>query len=478
MASYYYPGQVPCTPVNWSYNSIYTPSAPALSTYSAPPSLYPSYPPSAPSIAPISTRSSKSRKSTVQPVILPPNPMATGTPVMMPGVLNSTFTPTIGVLPFSGYQEVEASDTSGESDSESPIVPTLVLTPPPSPLMYSRSRSMSRHSYAQSRPRSHSGSRATSHHARSAAHSHHYEDHHHHHHHRHDGYSVRESHHSCSSAASSCSGSSHRSSHRARSTSSYRSRRARSPSREEYYPTDIYETRSVPEPPAALPAPVPTVKRHRSYFLPRRHPKPFTVDDWAAKAATTGPISQAQAKHFYPNGVELHPLLDKDTTSLFFSVLDSKKYVTLKDGSSIVPLEAHHATSPPLIKMEIINWHHEMPMVLENPDGIKLGEVIDAILRAARATIPDSEVREWSAERRGIIYHWHWYHRSRVAGMRKYLTVGDALGGYTAFEGLVTSQKAKTVDRKARGLSHCSMVLSLGKDGNIPGLRPLSDFPR
>lgn len=202
------------------------------------------------------------------------------------------------------------------------------------------------------------------------------------------------------------------------------------------------------------------------------------MDDWAARAATTAPITQSQAKHFFPNGVELHPLLNKETTSLFFSLLDSKKYVTLQDGSSIVPLESHHATSPPLIRMEIVNWYDNATVVLQNPDGIKLGEVIDGILHSARKTVPDDEVKAWSEERRAIVYHWHWYHRSRMTGLRKYLTVGDTLGEYTAFEGLMTSQRAKMVDQRARGLSHCTMVLCLGKDGSIPGLRPLSDFPR
>ena len=206
-------------------------------------------------------------------------------------------------------------------------------------------------------------------------------------------------------------------------------------------------------------------------------PKQFTMQDWADKAARMAPITQSQAKHFYPQGVELHPLLDKDTTTLFFSVLDSKKYVTLQDGSSIVPMESHHATCPPLIKMEINNWYDGTPVVLENPNGVTLGEVIEGILRNARTTIPNSEVRKWSEARLGIVYHWHWYNRARVSGMRKHLTVGDTYGGYTAFEGLMTAQKAKRVDSRARGLPHCSMVLCLGMDGNIPGLRPLSDFP-
>jgi hypothetical protein len=99
-------------------------------------------------------------------------------------------------------------------------------------------------------------------------------------------------------------------------------------------------------------------------------------------------------------------------------------------------------------------------------------------LRNARTTIPDSEVRKWSDARLGIVYHWHWYHRARSSGMRKHLTAGDTYEGYTAFEGLMTAQKAKLVDSRARGLPHCSMVLCLGMEGNIPGLRPLSDFPR
>ena len=128
--------------------------------------------------------------------------------------------------------------------------------------------------------------------------------------------------------------------------------------------------------------------------------------------------------------------------------------------------------------MEIVNWYNETPVLLHNPEGIKLGEVIDGILRNVRMAISDSEVRNWSDERRGIIYHWHWYHRSRMAGMRKHLTVGDTLGGYTTFEGLMTAQKAKRMDPRARGLSHCSMVLCLGNDESIPGLRPITDFPR
>jgi len=199
--------------------------------------------------------------------------------------------------------------------------------------------------------------------------------------------------------------------------------------------------------------------------------------DWAEKAARLAPISQAQAKRFHPEGVELHPLLNKDTTTLFFNVLEPKKYVTLQDGSSFLPVESHHATCPPLIKMEINSYYDGKPIVLENPGGVTVGEVVDAILERTRATVSHSEVRRWSEARLGIVYHWHWYHRARVAGMRRHLTVGDTYGGHTAFEGLMTAQKAKLVDSRARGLPSCSMVLCLGMDGSIPGLRPLSDFP-
>jgi hypothetical protein len=190
------------------------------------------------------------------------------------------------------------------------------------------------------------------------------------------------------------------------------------------------------------------------------------------------PITQSQATHFYPRGVKLHPLLDKDTTTLFFNVLDSKKYITLEDGSSIVAMESHHATCPPLVKMEITNWYDRTPLVLENPYGVTLGEVIDGILRNARTNVAAHEVRNWGDERRGIVYRWHWHHRARISGKSKNVTIGDTYGANTAFEGLMTAPKAKKVDSRARGLPHCSMVLCLGTDGNIPGLRPVSDFPR
>lgn len=184
-----------------------------------------------------------------------------------------------------------------------------------------------------------------------------------------------------------------------------------------------------------------------------------------------------QAKHFHPEGVELHPLLNKASTTLFFNVLESKDYITLADGESMASIETHHATCPPLIKLELVSWLHSTPIVLENASGVTVGDVIDAVLACTRTIVPAREVHSWSPERRGIIYQWYWHNRTRIHGMSRYLTVGDTFEGYTSFEGLSNSQQAKKEDRRAKDLPHCTLVLSLGLDGYIPGLRSQFESP-
>jgi len=205
--------------------------------------------------------------------------------------------------------------------------------------------------------------------------------------------------------------------------------------------------------------------------------KPLTPAQWADNAARQRPLNQVQAKHFHPEGVDLHPLLNKASTSLFFNVLESKEYITLAEGGSVASIETHHATSPPVLKLELVSWLHSTPIVLENATGVTVGDVIDGILECAKAIVPGREVRSWSPERRGIVYQWYWHNRSRVHGMSRYLTIGDTFEGYTSFEGLLTSQQAKKEDRRAKELPHCTLVVSLGLDGCIPGLRSLGDFP-
>ena len=210
--------------------------------------------------------------------------MATGTPVMMPGMLNSTFTPTTGVLPFTTDSE-SSSDVSGESDvSESPIVPTLHLTPPPSPVTHQHSRShatsqnrshapfhnrsVSQRSHPQTQCRSRSSSRATSHHAPSIVYSATREDH------GRDRRAPSEnaeqtiplSSSSSGSSAASSSSSSHPGSSRRSASESRHGRDSRSTSWHEYYPSGIYERYSRPETLVTQPF-APSIKRRQSRIL-------------------------------------------------------------------------------------------------------------------------------------------------------------------------------------------------------------------
>jgi hypothetical protein len=75
------------------------------------------------------------------PMILPPNPTATGTPAVMPGMLNSTFTPT------AGFQLVAPNEFESEESvsSEEPVVPSSKSrTPDPATNSHHRGRSSKR----------------------------------------------------------------------------------------------------------------------------------------------------------------------------------------------------------------------------------------------------------------------------------------------------------------------------------------------
>ncbi|PVF95209.1 hypothetical protein CPB86DRAFT_799894 [Serendipita vermifera] len=254
--------------------------------------------------------------------------------------------------------------------------------------------------------------------------------------------------------------------------------------KESRYPRDIYDAHYDP---TAIVRPV-IVKKEEPWIQSRvagvlhlskgtRKDKLTKVDDWVRQAIEQRPINAVQARNLFVDGVEIHPLLDKATQSVFFNILEPKSFITLSDSRPLSSIEAHPATSPRLIKMELYFYYSSTPIVLINTSGVTVGQVIDAILSTMHKLVMNRDVREWSRERRGIIYQWYWHNRDRIRGLNRHLVVGDTFAGNNDFAGLQTVQRARKEDERAMAFPSHGIMVCLNMDCMIPGLRHISEFP-
>jgi hypothetical protein len=189
------------------------------------------------------------------------------------------------------------------------------------------------------------------------------------------------------------------------------------------------------------------------------------------------PINSVQARNTFTDGVEIHPLFDRATQAIFFNILEPKTFITLSDSRPLSSIESHPATSPPLLKMELYFYYSSAPIVLINTSGVTVGQVIDAILSTVHKLVMNRNVREWSRERRGIIYQWYWQNRNRIQGLNRHLVVGDTFAGNNDFAGLQTVPRARREDERATLFPSHGIVVCLNMDCVIPGLRHISEFP-
>jgi hypothetical protein len=127
--------------------------------------------------------------------------------------------------------------------------------------------------------------------------------------------------------------------------------------------------------------------------------------------------------------------------------------------------------------MELYFYYSSAPIVLINTSGVTVGQVIDAILSTVHKLVMNRNVREWSRERRGIIYQWYWQNRNRIQGLNRHLVVGDTFAGNNDFAGLQTVPRARREDERATLFPSHGIVVCLNMDCVIPGLRHISEFP-
>ncbi|KAG8786158.1 hypothetical protein FRC20_009967 [Serendipita sp. 405] len=405
------------------------------------------------------------------PVLMTPNPAARGTPALMPGVLNSTFTPTAAI--FTGTsttavtrrtkkanrheEEHESSEEESEDEEDEEEPPRCIPKSSFGEKKEPRRRKSSSQVYSSYESIPTPGDITC-----------------------------------CGQCFIACYCSSIRCPRRtqiictcADSSNTLPKRRehdtSKSKRRSLYYhhSESIYDFNTRPAPQSIQVPMLHEQPKHRSLSLRKfwKVPKPMTYDQWAAIASAHLPVNPTQAIHTHPVGVEVHPMLSKYCTNLVFDVLEPAEYIVDAQGHGPMSLLTHPATSPPLLKLEIFTFFRNVPLILENSGGVTFRQVLEGILGLMTETVRGREAREWSDERREVIYRWFWHNRQRNRHMDHCLLAGDTLGEFTKFEGLLPVPQACALDSRALTLPKAALWLFLGANSTIPYLRPITDFP-
>lgn len=242
-------------------------------------------------------------------------------------------------------------------------------------------------------------------------------------------------------------------------------------------------SRSIYDPYAStmLPAPPPILQqapKPKSFFDRFRKPPPPepTLDDWVHNALMHAPTNPTNALYHCPNGVALHPIITYTTLSCF-DVLEPHSFLP----PDLVACFTHPATSPPLLKMELFTRLHSPPLiVLHNSSGVTVGQVVEGILSAMQTYVSGKDVGKWSRARYHILTRWYWDNRKRMPNLasKEGFLVGDTLAGYTVFRGLLPVVAARQMDHSVGHLPSSAFLVFLDKSCVIPGLKDIFEFPR